>query len=149
MIQYRLSTLLLVFMVVLASLGVFGGWGLLVAAILVAVAAYARAGSVNGVLSRAIMFLGPLFLLSCCLPPILVGPLVDGKRMMCRGNLYQIGRAMSMYENSHGSMPPPVIADKQGKPLHSCARPFCHSSENRRQLHTASTSPGMVQTMPS
>ncbi len=67
--RYRLSILLPAFVVVAASLWLFGGCGVVYAAILLAVAAYARnAESVAGRFYRASFILGPLLvllLLSC------------------------------------------------------------------------------------
>jgi len=37
----------------------------------------------------------------------------------CRGNLKQIGLALHNYHDAYDSFPPPYIADKNGKPMHS------------------------------
>jgi hypothetical protein len=119
-IQYRLSTLLLAFVVVAASLGLCGAWGIVVAAVLLAVAAYAtKASYMAGRFVRAFSILGPLLLL--CLV-FFVGSMAApsvGRHYTCANQMHNIGLALLTYERWHGNLPPPVTADKQGKPMHS------------------------------
>lgn len=37
----------------------------------------------------------------------------------CRGHFHQISLALNNYADKHGSLPPPFIADEQGRPMHS------------------------------
>jgi hypothetical protein len=41
------------------------------------------------------------------------------RRTQCAGNLKQIAAALNNYHGVHGTFPPAVIADKNGKPMHS------------------------------
>ena len=115
--RHRLSTMLAALVVVAVSLWMFGRWGVLYAAILLAVAAFARnAVSAVGRFFRASLILGPLFLLYSCSEP---GQAEFMRRIQCQFQLKQIGAALFSYETSHGSLPPPVTTDKHGKPMHS------------------------------
>jgi hypothetical protein len=40
-------------------------------------------------------------------------------RSQCRSNLVKIARALRQYEVEHGTLPPAVVVDTNGKPLHS------------------------------
>lgn len=41
------------------------------------------------------------------------------RRAACQNNLKQIGVAMQMYHEQHGTFPPAYIADENGRPMHS------------------------------
>lgn len=41
------------------------------------------------------------------------------RRAVCLNNLKQIGLAMQMYHEEHGTFPPAYVADENGKPMHS------------------------------
>jgi prepilin-type processing-associated H-X9-DG protein len=41
------------------------------------------------------------------------------KRTQCMNNLRNIGEALAVYHQKHGSFPPAIVADKSGKPLYS------------------------------
>ncbi len=42
-----------------------------------------------------------------------------GRRAWCANNLRQLALALHSYFDDHGHLPPPYIADSQGKPMHS------------------------------
>ncbi len=120
--QYRLSTLLLAFVVVWSSLAVFGmEWGVSVAAVLLAVAAYIRSAPS---MRQALIYVLAAILCGLCVVGLLawvqevqdVGP---RRRVTCVNNLKQIGLALCNYESVTGRFPPAVVADKQGNAMHS------------------------------
>ncbi len=118
--QYRLSTLLLAFVVVWASLAVFGvAGGIVAAAILLVIAAVVRRpGARKSPRLGWIAFLVGFFLLALLLPAIHI--VVDGfGRAGCLRNIAHIGMALSQYEHSNGRLPPAVVTDKQGNAMHS------------------------------
>jgi prepilin-type processing-associated H-X9-DG protein len=41
------------------------------------------------------------------------------RRINCNNNLKQLGQAMLVYRDKHGSFPPAFVADRNGKPMHS------------------------------
>lgn len=51
--------------------------------------------------------------------PTAMGPIAPSKRSRCQMHLRQIAIAMREYHDEFGSYPPPYIADKNGKPMHS------------------------------
>ncbi len=126
MMQYRLSTLLLAFVVVWASLAVFGAvGGIIVAVFLLVAAAYIR-----GAESRVPIVIFAIFGVSCglCLLGLLLPAVqfvvgnynIDAKRQSwCVHNLEEIGVALRNYENCNGRFPPAVFTDKQGRAMHS------------------------------
>jgi hypothetical protein len=119
--QFRLSTLLLAFVVVWSALAVFGGAGGIVASVLLlAAAAYIRsAESRIDALGRVLV----VFLCGLCLFGLLL-PAVSthrefSRQMQCANNLKQIGLALQNYKSVYNGFPPAVVADKQGNALHS------------------------------
>ena len=119
MYQFRLSTLLLTFVVVWSSLVVFGaGWGIPAAALLLAVAAYIRSAPS---MWRALIY--TLFVAMCGLCPLglpLLG--VDpgaAHQAGCGFRLEEIGVALLRYERANGRLPPAIAADKQGNTMPS------------------------------
>ncbi len=114
--QYRLSTLLLAFVVVWASLAVFGApWGIAVATLLLAVAASYRSPGLRKYTPLL------LFVLLCglCLVPLLVTAVDSAWESSGLNNLKQIAIALRNYESTYGRFPPAVVADKQGNAMHS------------------------------
>ena len=114
--QYRLSTLLLAFVVVWASLAVFGGGlGIAVAAMLLVVAAFYR--------SLGLTKYTPLLLLllpcGLCLVGLLMTAVHSAWESSSLNSLKQIGLALRNYESTYGRFPPAVVADKQGNAMHS------------------------------
>ncbi|HZL89303.1 MAG TPA: DUF1559 domain-containing protein [Pirellulaceae bacterium] len=57
--------------------------------------------------------------ISLLLPAVHFGPYIGRRRPSCRDNLRQIAAAMTAYEIRYESLPPPYIADAQGRPMHS------------------------------
>ncbi len=109
--QYRLSTLLLAFVVVWASLAVFGAAGLAVAAMLLVVAALHRSPEVRK------HFLIVLLLVLCGLGllPVVLAVQEEARIMERMSELPRIGSALLKYEQAHGHLPPAVAADRQGQ----------------------------------
>jgi hypothetical protein len=135
-IQYRLSTLLLAFVVVAASLGLCGAWGIVVAAVLLAVAAYARKAKTMGRrFVRAFVILPPLLCVGFIGVVVVTSKASYGPEL-ARYDLARIGEALQKYKSVHGSLPPPVTTDNHGKPMHSwrvLALPFLKYPEYERQ----------------
>ena len=118
--QYRLSTLLLAFVVVWASLAVFGSvWGIAMAALLLAIAARVRRpGSRKPSWLGWLVFLVGFVLLALLLPA--VHSVVGGfGQAACVRNIAHIGMALSQYEHANGRLPPAVIVDQQTTATHS------------------------------
>ena len=118
--QFTLRTLLLLFVVLGSSLAVFGGWGIVVSALVVGLAIYIR--YVQSLPSPGQCFLLLVVLLGALLA--LLTPVVEtaresSLRLQCAVNLKQIAAALLAYHQAHGSFPPAYIADKSGKPMHS------------------------------
>ena len=116
--QFRLSTLLLMFVVLCSSLGVFGMWGIGVFVFLVGLAMKIadRAAWVLGTI------LGLLMLFFLMLPgsfTIRETVYEAARRIQCRSQLKQIALALHNYRQANGCFPPAYIADKNGKPMHS------------------------------
>jgi prepilin-type processing-associated H-X9-DG protein len=116
--QFTLRTLLLVFVVVWASLAVFGVGGVVAAPILLLIVAWARnASSISHALGRVmICALVGLFLSFVFLP---ASPPRAARRSMCSGNLKLIGLAVLNYGEANGRFPVSHLPDANGKPMHS------------------------------
>jgi prepilin-type processing-associated H-X9-DG protein len=118
--QFRLSTLFLVFFNVAASLALFGVWGLsvlctfLLAALCVNKAELLRTGVIFAIF---IIFVGTF----CCLMslPPMNAPREAGRKVRCQNNLWLIGHALHEYHQIHGHFPVTNIVDQNGKPLFS------------------------------
>lgn len=111
--QFRLSTLLLSFVVLWSSMAMVGVWGGVVVFVLVVLVAAS--------IVRPIWLLGLLgfLLLLCLLLPAVSTAREAAYRAKCGNNLKQIVLALENYRDAHGSFPPAYIADKNGKPMHS------------------------------
>ena len=120
MLQYRLSTLFLVFVVVAATMALFGAWGIWMAGVLFLVAlCLNRAERMeNGIyLASLLIFVGII-----C--PGGIGHLGDRaapptRRANCSNNLRQLGLCLLKYENAQKHFPSVYACDKDGKPLFS------------------------------
>ena len=109
----RLSTLLLLIVVLGSSLAVFGGWvGAVVFLLLAAAAAFLTWPSCLVAMLVLLPFVALLF------------PAVHAARdtvyqMSCAKCLTQISLALHNYHQVYGCFPPAYVADKHGKPMHS------------------------------
>ena len=119
MYQFRLSTLLLAFVVVWSALAVFGArGGVVVAAILLVIAAVFRSPDLRKYLPLVLLVL----LCGLCLwglPSVVMSAREASRRLSCQNNLKQIGQALVEYENANGCLPPAVVSGKQGTATHS------------------------------
>ncbi|MFZ1932846.1 MAG: DUF1559 domain-containing protein [Thermoguttaceae bacterium] len=111
--QFRLSTLLLLFVVLWSSLAVFGVGGIFVLFLLV-VASMIIARSWAVFLGFLVVVAVIAFLLSA-LPNVREA----ARKAQCNNNLHQIALALFNYEKANGCYPPAYIADKTGRPMHS------------------------------
>jgi hypothetical protein len=117
--QFRLSTLLLAFVVVWSALAVFGGaGGIAMAAVLLAGAAYVRSPRARKPVSRAVAVL----LCSSLGGFLLVAASVareSAHHQTCQCLLRYLGLALYSYEGSAGSFPPAAVANSQGNATQS------------------------------
>ena len=118
--QFSLATLLFLCVVLSSSLAVFGGWGIVVFAIVVGIALrlhYAK--SVRSAIIRLVLVALILMGLIGLLLSAVQTAREAGRAMSCRNNLHQIVLALLHYEQAYGCFPPAYVADKNGKPMHS------------------------------
>jgi hypothetical protein len=119
--QYRLSTLFLIFFVVAASLASFGGgWGLLVSgiALLAALSLYLRR-QLKFVLGQPIVSIIFVVILAALLLPAIQPTRECPGMPNCSNNLKQIALALHNYHDVHGHFPAVATCDNSGKPLYS------------------------------
>ena len=112
--QFSLRTLLLLFVGLGSSLGVFGGWGIVVFGLVVGLALYVHhAESYGGV---ALCVIGLTLLLAIWF--VTDAACESGLRAHCSNNLRQVAFALQCYhETYNGQFPPAYSIDKSGKPL--------------------------------
>jgi hypothetical protein len=115
--QFRLSALFLLFVVLWSSLAAFGGIGGVVCCmILVGLAiTIARGRSWKAYLA----FWSCFALLILCLLPAVASVPEAARRITCANQLKQLVVALDAYHQTNGRFPPAYIADKNGKPMHS------------------------------
>jgi hypothetical protein len=111
--QFRLSTLLLLFVLLWSSLAVFGPPGIIVFTLLVA-------SAIGIARSWALLFalLGILMLVALLLPCISAAR-EAARKCCCNCNLKQLALALHVYNEANGCFPPAYIADRNGRPMHS------------------------------
>ena len=115
--QFSLWTLLLLFVVLASSLGLFGAWGIVAFLFSVGLAVcHYHAGSYRP-LQYLLVGLCPVIVVGLLMPTI--GAQGPGRRTECRDNLHRIAKALQSYRQANGGLPPAYIADKNGKPMHS------------------------------
>ncbi|MEN6496153.1 MAG: DUF1559 domain-containing protein [Thermoguttaceae bacterium] len=117
--QFRLSTLFLLFVIVWASMAMFGIYSVPVCIGIVLAAVYLHGGGwlpgIKGVVCIATVA-GMVLALS--LPTVESRP-PSPSRMACLNNLNHIALALHNYGQANGCFPPAYVADKNGKPMHS------------------------------
>ena len=126
--QFRLQTLLLLFVVFWSSLAAFGGaGGIAVFVLAIAVALFLN----NTDLTLALLLskvrdfhVALVFLLGVMLFVYLLLPRVGSRGEppqveQCRKNLGQIAVALHEYHQAYNCFPPASISDKNGRPMHS------------------------------
>jgi hypothetical protein len=119
MLQFNLSSLFAAFVLFALSLAVFGPAGIVVGAILLGIVACVRIPIFMSLpwWYLVLTVIGGLLLL--CLP-LLHRPIHEpNPRAACMNNLKQIGLALLVYNEVHGTLPPVRECDAAGKPLHS------------------------------
>jgi hypothetical protein len=118
--QYRLSTLFLIFFMVAASLALFGATGLWISGVLLLAALSLnrlrnlKDGIIWAVLIILIGIICPGWLL-----PNISKAREAARRAECIGHLKQIGLALHNYHDAHKHFPSINTCDKDGKPLYS------------------------------
>ncbi len=93
-------------------LGVAYAWYVLLTLAMVVAACRKKHG-------EALACVALLLFSSCLLFVAVAGPQRDSGRCPCFDNLKNISLAIQRYADKYGRLPPPYIADKDGKPMHS------------------------------
>jgi hypothetical protein len=116
--QFSLRTLLLLCVVLGSSLAVFGGWGIVVFGLVVALAIDHDDAKTTWSVARLVLIaIGVICLIGGLL---LVGIVREHRRSMtCWHKLTDIAMALVSYRATCGHYPPSYVADKSGKPMHS------------------------------
>jgi hypothetical protein len=110
--QFRLSTLILLFVVLWSSLAAFGGAGIAVFIIIVIAAV--------GIVRTLLFWALPVLLLLLVFLTLETGSaLGTARRCQCLSNMAQIAKALLNYEAEHHCFPPAYIAGRDGVPMHS------------------------------
>jgi len=116
-VQFRLQTLLLLFVVLWSSLALFGVAGIGVF-FFVLVVAIILGRIEDTVILLLLLSLGTLVAIVLFLP-VVQAPRGPHHQGYCMNNLHQIGLAVLTYEAQYHCFPPAYIPDKDGKPMHS------------------------------
>jgi prepilin-type processing-associated H-X9-DG protein len=120
--QFRLSTLLLLAVVLWSSLAVFGtggGVGVFIAVVALAICIQkVERVSSDFVLAIIVVIVFLLFIIGFLLP---AGQSAReaARRAQCASNLHNIALALLNYETKYRTFPPAFVADKNGRPMHS------------------------------
>jgi hypothetical protein len=117
--QFGLRSLLLLFVLLGSSLGVFGAWGILVFLLNVALAIFLYVTRVRlSCLFVVVLVIGLL----CVAGSLLLGPMPMcrcPRSDLCRRRLDSIWCALEFYGVEHNNLPPAYTIGKDGKPMHS------------------------------
>jgi hypothetical protein len=119
--RFRLVHLLYLVTLIASSLATFGLSGLVSATPIAAFWACIFL-SKNRPLALIYACLGIIFLLFCgggFFLPAVQNAREASRRMSCGNNIKQLALAMHNYHDEHGVFPPAIIADENGRPLHS------------------------------
>ena len=140
---FRWTTLLLMLIAVASAVLAFGGFGVVLTAILLVLVFRARNTKLFGTMAAdalVILFVGLLFIGV----PWLFVQLVLNKdpefynRRFCHDNLQQIMVALGDYHQAYGRFPPAYVADKSGRPMHSwrvLILPYLHCGSLYKQYN--------------
>ena len=148
MMQFRLRTLMLVFVILWSSLAACGYGGIFVTLGIVMVAATIHLFS-KPTLKEWLVAMAIIGVLVALLLPA-VQTSCGSPTGRCINNLHNLTLALLAYHDQYGSFPPAYVADKAGKPMHSCAvQCFPFSTEGTCTTHTISANRGTApQTRP-
>jgi prepilin-type processing-associated H-X9-DG protein len=116
--QFRLSTLLLIFFNVVASLVLFGVWGLWASMLLFSAAiCLNRANTLRSGIFYAVIIVFIELIITGMLMPAESVSREAAKRAQCMNNLKQIGNALHNYNEAKGHFPLANTIDQNGNPL--------------------------------
>jgi type II secretory pathway pseudopilin PulG len=127
--QYRLSTIFLVFFVTATSLATFGACGLLIAPLILAIALF-----INRAKRTLIEYLVVFAIIGIIVAILLPAPSVSRenvRREQCIENLKFIGNSLQLYHGIHGHFPPLVIKDANGQALYGWRLEIMSAGEYR------------------
>jgi hypothetical protein len=110
--QFRLSTLFLLAVVLWSSLAVFAMDGIIAFAIVILLA-------VGIARSWPITFVPFVLVLTVLMLPAVAHAPCAARRVACCDNLRRIALALYNYHVANGSFPPAYVADSSGRPIHS------------------------------
>jgi hypothetical protein len=118
--QFRLSTMFLLFVVLGSSMAVFGTGGILVFVVLLAVAGYVALDKSQWPRwIRVAVIVTSLLVLVGLLLPAVSSCREAVRRIVCTNNMKQIALALESYEKRCGCLPPPAVFDAKGRAMHS------------------------------
>jgi hypothetical protein len=117
--QYHLSTLFLLFVVLWSSLAFFGPGGVIAFILLVMLALYIAADKSRWPLIARIAAVAAWLVVGLLLLPAVSSCREAVRRIVCSNNLKQIALALQSYEKRCGCLPPPAVFDADGRAIHS------------------------------
>jgi prepilin-type processing-associated H-X9-DG protein len=118
--SFRLWTIFYVFALVAAAMATFGGWGIVVAVIVLlfwAKVFYAPTKPLT--LVELLVIICVLGMFIGLLMPAVSTSRGAARRNQCTNNLKQLALAILNYESATGALPPAYVADAAGEPMHS------------------------------